>query len=129
MDAKMNLQVERFGRRLAETFEKGRRERRLEGLGTFAVIIHETAHWTVIPSGPSAGIHTEMSDEPLDFVLVMKLDLFLEMYTAKGWRPIDVDKAVAERRMAMQGDFDVFLSFLKLNEAADMLSIRVKRAG
>jgi hypothetical protein len=128
MQAGQAAQLERFKTRLYQTFEKGRREHKLAGVGNFAIVIHKTAAWTVFTSGPRLGVHEELSDELLDFVLAAKLDVFLEMYGGENHQPLDVPRAIRERRLAMQGDLNVFLRFLRINEAADLLSIRGAQA-
>lgn len=124
MEPKQAQQIERFRRRLHETFEKGKKERRLAGIGSFAIVIHKVVAWTVYTSGPRMGIHEELGDDVLDFVMVAKLDMFLEMYGAESWKPIDVNRALTEKRLGMHGDLNVYLSFLRINEAKDMISLR-----
>jgi hypothetical protein len=119
--------IVRFGERLHEAFEKGARSKKLAGVGgNFTIVVFEKAAWSVFTKGPKLGIVEAPTEDTMDFVMIMTLDVFEKMYCAtEGKVPqLDVEEILASNRIAMYGDPEVFFRFLALNAAEDMVSLR-----
>jgi hypothetical protein len=118
--------IERFGKSLRETFEKGRRNQKLARVGgNFSIVIHEHTAWTVLTSGPRAGVHETMTDDAMDFIMVTTLEIFEQMFPEGGGDvDLDLDSINAKKQVAMHGDLDVFLRFMTMSGAEGMLSLR-----
>jgi hypothetical protein len=123
--------IERFGKRLHEAFEKGVQSGRLAHVGgNFSIVVHEKAVWTVITKGPKPCIVEAITEDRMDFIMISTLDVFEQMYCiTEGEEPdIDIDATIAAKKIAMHGDLDVFIRFIALNGAGDMLSLRANGA-
>ena len=123
--------IERFGRRLRDTFEKSVRNGKIARVaGNFSIVVYERAVWTVITKGPRLGIYEDMTDDAMDFIMITTLDVFERMYPADATEEADLDVAqiIAENKIAMHGDMDVFMRFVSLQGAEGLLSIRMGAA-
>ena len=119
--------IERFGQRLHEAFAKGMKSKRLAHVGgNFTIVVFEKAAWTVITKGAKPEIREEVTDEHMDFVMIMTNDVFEQMYLmTEGDVPeLDVDGILAANKVAMHGDMDIFLRYLALNAPDNLLSFR-----
>jgi hypothetical protein len=118
--------IERFGQRLHEALAKGLQSKKLSGVGgNFAIIVHETKTWTVITKGAKPRIIEAMTDDEMDFIMIVTREVFEKMYPLDGQpSDLDVDQVIASNRIAMHGDMAVFVKFIALNAAQDMLSLR-----
>jgi hypothetical protein len=123
--------IERFGQRLHEAFAKGVQTGKLAGVGgNFAIVVHEKKTWTVITKGPKPGVVEAITDDRMDFIMIVTFDVFEKMYPLDGGTSdLDVDQVIASNRIAMHGDMEIFLRFIALNGAQDMLSLRSSGAG
>ena len=119
--------IERFGRRLRETFDKSVKNGKIARVaGNFSIVVYEKAVWTVISKGPRLGLYEEMTDDVMDFIMITTPDVFEQMYPADGTEPVelDVERIIADKKMAMHGNIDIYLRFVALQGAEGMLSIR-----
>jgi hypothetical protein len=119
--------IVRFGERLHEAFEKGARSKKLSSVGgNFTIVVHEKAAWSVFTKGPKVGIIEEVTDDTMDFVMIMTMEVFEKMYTiTEGGIPeMDIEQIIATNKIAMYGEPELFFRFLALNAGEDMLSLR-----
>jgi hypothetical protein len=119
--------IVRFGERLHEAFEKGARSKKLAGVGgNFTIVVYEKAAWSVFTKGPKLGIIEAPTDDTMDFVMIMTVDVFEKMYQATEGEAasLDVEQILAENKIAMYGDPEIFYRFLALNAGDSMLSLR-----
>lgn len=121
--------IPEFDERLKKTFEEGKKKGKLSTVkGTFCIMVHEKAAWTVITEGPRQGIYKEMTDDEMDFMMITTHEIFNMINTPADEQPpgmeINFDRIIEDKKMMMEGDFDVYLRFIKLAEADSMLSIR-----
>jgi hypothetical protein len=120
--------IERFGRRLKDTFEKSVRNGKIARVGgNFSIVVYEKAVWTVITQGPRLGIYEEMTDDKMDFIMITTLEVFEQMYPADGLEPgtLDVEQIVADKKMAMHGNIEVYTRFIAMQGPDSSLSIRM----
>jgi hypothetical protein len=123
--------IERFGRRLKDTFEKSVRNGKIARVGgNFSIVVYEKAVWTVITKGPRLGIYEEMTDDKMDFIMITTLDVFEQMYPADDLEPavLDVEQIIADKKMAMHGNIEVYTRFTAMQGPDSSLSIRMGAA-
>src|SRR5688500_8767458 len=119
--------IARFGERLHEAFDKGARSKKLSAVGgNFTIVVFEQTAWSVFTKGPKLGIVDGPTEDTMDFVMIMTMDVFEQMYCAiEGAVPqLDVEQILSSNKIAMYGDPEIFFRFLALNVADDMLSLR-----
>lgn len=118
--------IKAFDARLRKTFETGQRKGKLEEVGNFSVVVHPEAAWTVLTSGPNAGVHAEMTDDDMAFVMITTPDVFTVMHSEddEERESFDLDEVMEKNKIAMHGDVEVYMRFVALGQADDMLSLR-----
>jgi len=118
--------IKAFDERIRKTFETGQRKGKLEDIGNFSVVVHPEAVWTVITQGPRAGVHAEMTDDEMAFMLITTPDVFTVMHSEDEAEieGFDLDAVMEQNKVAMHGDVEVYMRFVALGQADDMLSLR-----
>lgn len=118
--------IEDFDARIKKTFETAQRKGKLKDIGNFSVVVYQHAAWTVITDGPRAGVHTEMTDDEMAFMLITTPEVFTVMHSEDEaeLEAFDLDEMLENKRVAMHGDVEVYLRFVALGQADDMLSLR-----
>lgn len=119
--------IREYDTRIRKTFETGARKGKLKDIGgNFSIVVFEQAVWTVIAEGPKAGVYTEATDDEMAFMMIATPELFTVMHSQDEAEveAFDLDTALEAKRVAMHGDIEVYLRFVALGQADDMLSLR-----
>lgn len=131
MEASINETIEAFDARIHATFAAGEATKKLGKCGgNFAVIVHETAQWTVITKGPTKGIYRELRDDDMDFILITTPSVFAAMNKPAEDRTaedmLDHAQIIADKKLAIHGDVLVYERFAAMAgaEETDALSLR-----
>ena len=123
--------IEAFDKRIHDTFAKCQAQGKLSRVkGNFSIIVHEVAQWTVIVRGPKAGVYRELQDDDMDFILITTSEVFDKMNKPLEDRAandeLDHEQIIADGKLAMHGDVEIYEQFIALAEANDAASSRSK---
>lgn len=118
--------MQAFEARLRKTFETAQRKGKLDEIGNFSVVVHPVAAWTVLTSGPNAGVHAQMTDDDMAFIMITTPDVFTVMHSDDDAEreAFDIEAVMEQKKIAMHGDVEVYMRFVALGQADDMLSLR-----
>lgn len=119
--------IREYDERIRKTFETGSRKGKLKDIGGhFSIVVYEHAVWTVISDGPRAGVYAEVTDDDMAFIMITTPDVFSIMHSQSDADidAFDLDGALENKRIAMHGDPEVYLRFVALGQADDMISLR-----
>lgn len=119
--------IRAYDQRIRKTFETGSRKGKLKDVGGhFSIVVFENAVWTVITDGPKAGVYDAVTEDEMAFIMIATPDVFSIMHSqdSEEIEAFDLDEALEKKRVAMHGDIEVYLRFVALGQADDMLSLR-----
>lgn len=122
--------IREFDERIRKTFDVVARKGKLDEIGgDFSVVVFEEACWTVITSGPRAGVHAEATDDEMGFMFITTPQIFAAMNDPEDdGEGLDLDAVVEDGKVAMHGDVEIYVRFIAHGQADDMLSIRGRRS-
>lgn len=93
--------------------------------GNFVIHIHDHATWTVISSGPRAGMHEGLLEEGVRFVLAATPEAVTAILEG---RSETLEAALEDGALLLEGSFAVFERFLALlGGGQSMLALRCAR--
>lgn len=94
----------------------------LRKLGGNIVLHVEAMTWTVVSTGPNAGVREGIvGEENVRFVLAATEPALASLLSGNDER---VSAAMDEGELVLEGDFEVFQRFLAITQGQSMLSLR-----
>lgn len=90
--------------------------------GNILIHVIDCASVMIVTRGRRVGMHTDLTDDPVHFTLAVEEWLLLELLDPES--DVDLDAAVADGYLLMQGDYDVYERFMALADRRSMLDIR-----
>ena len=90
--------------------------------GNILIHVLDCASLTIVTKGPRAGVHSEFTDDPIDFTFAVEEWLLVELLDPEC--NVDIDAAIADGYMMMEGDYEVYENFMRLADRRSMVDIR-----